>query len=285
MTKLFEEQEKKNAEREKEWQEALTAATNVNVGGPDGTPNGGDITAKNYKFFDPSDPGSWSNYDPSTFNYDVGASGSGPWGEPFRRQMIEDQSGLGGFLEGISQAFGGQGTPGGYAGQNYLESLYNPARTAYDTLTTLGTQLKGTQGVGDFGQFAQNLFASGASPRGALGGLLGSGLEELAGYNPQTLSSLPVANQNRIRELINPDMFSDAEGTGWDAINTVVNLANQAQRQQYSPLALTSLRRGQGDAEQLFADYTRQQNPPGVGSGTTPGYQNFANFVRSRFGL
>jgi len=229
------------------------------------------------------DPLSWSTNDPSTINYQTGA-GPAAWGEPFRRQMIEAQSPFGSFIEGISQAFGGGGVPGGYQGQNYLESLYSPAATAYGALQTLGNKLQGTTGEEDFGVFAQQLFSGDASPRGALGGLLGTALSKLGSYDEQGLAALPTATQNRIREMIMPNVYGDNAAEGWRNIRDVVNLAEQAQQQRFSPMALQAMRRGQGGADELWADFTRQRNAPGS-AGRNVGFQNFARFVQDQFGL
>ena len=219
----------------------------------------------------------------SNINYQTG-QGAGAWGEDFRNQMIERQSGLGAFLEGISQTFGGD-MPGGYQGQNYLESLFNPAATAYGALNTLGTPFKAGDQVGDsFASFANNLFGGDIDPRKTLSALLGSGLNRLAAYDPQSLDALAPAAEGRIRKLINPDVITEGGG-GWDSIKEIVNLAQQAQGQRYSPMALRSMQRGQGNSDELWADFTRQRNAPGTGSEQNTGFQNFARFVKNQFGL
>jgi len=218
-----------------------------------------------------------NDFDPSKLDY-----GGGIEDDAMRRQLIEGQSNLAGFLEGLGGAFGGA-TPGGYQGRNYLESLFHPSAAAYDVLNTLGTRLAGTEGgddppLGDFTQFTRNLFdqsQGGVDPRGALGQLLSSGLSQLA--NVGDLSSITDPRvQASVGAMINPDMTEDPE-----AVDALFNLARQAQQQQFSPLALRAIQRGQRSPTEMYADYVRQLHPQG-GSPQTP---NFARFVQQRFGL
>ena len=238
---------------------------------------------------DTMNPLDWQNELPTDQNWNVNspeAGGLGPasWGEDFREQMIERQSNLGSFLEGIEQTFGGK-VPGGYQGQNYLESLFSPSVAAYDALNVLGSPYREGGQVGDsFTKFAQNLFGSDMNPRHGLNAILGSALDRLSSYNPQSLDALAPAAENRIRRLINPDVMTEGGG-GWESIKQVVDLANQAQGQKFSPMALRQMMAGQGNAEELWADFTRQRNAPGVEAGKTPAFQNFARFVKNQFGL
>jgi hypothetical protein len=261
--------------------------TTVNAGGPETTYD----SAGGFNWNPSTDnqemnPLDWNkdlDHIVSNINYQTGA-GPGAWGEDFRNQMIERQSGLGSFLEGISQTFGGD-MPGGYQGQNYLESLFNPAASAYGALNTLGSPYKSGGQVGDsFAKFANNLFSSAIDPRKQLDALLGSALDRLSAYDPKTLDALAPAAEGRIRKLINPDVITEGGG-GWDSIKEIVNLAQQAQGQRYSPMALRSMQRGQGNADQIWADFTRQRNAPGTGSEQNTGFQNFARFVKNQFGL
>ena len=219
--------------------------------------------------------------------YDPMALGSvtGSYGDRFRRQSLERQSPLAGFLEGISQAYGAQDIPGGYAGRNYLESLADPAEAAYGIMNVLDRPYAGTTGELDFGEFAQNLFATGANPREALSGILSGGIEDLAkvsGAGLEGMRSINPGKAQRVGALINPDVVSPG-ATGYQDINDLINFAYQAQRQKYSPLALQQIQRGQGGQDRLWADYVRQMQPEGGGMPTETA--NFAKFIQSRFGL
>jgi len=234
--------------------------------------------------------------------------------EASRRQSLEEASAFGAFLDELDQA--GLGNLQGSAGR-FMRGQFSPFQAAYQAeqilplMGTTGTPVPFTQDlsglsdqetkdyqdalrrqqVNDYSgpddpirALDQQIVAaySPSFSQYAAGALQGGGrqAQNRIGQQLQALSQKDmggVAPGSFASKMLAPESASQA--------GFLANLAEQAQRGKYSPVALRALQ-GYMDPDTMWADYARQSTPlAGADLSEAPAAPNFAKFIGERYGL